>query len=514
MKILYFLDDGKSLGGAAVTLILQAFLTKKMGDEVIVYLSDYNSKNYDSQYVEYIDKFQFNLRTLPFRIASTPENIDVICLDETYAVIKEEIKQQKPDLLHSIQLNIAVELAGRELNIPHIMNIYPLMEEFFSYSYLPVFPHYHICDTNYWAREWNYYLNTEYCCVRTYARETPNPIKRKDDCIHFLCVGAIYADKNQLGVIKAYHKAVKDYGINAYLHFLGDTSNHYYEECNNYVKKNKMQDRVLFHGFQNPMDLYYQMGHVLVCGSMRESYPNAISEALANNLVIVTTPVGGVPEVIVDGYNGFVSKDYCINSICEKIVQAYCLFQEDKQNTILKNARQTYLEYHSAMGVGKKLHSFYEKVCQQGVVCAECGIDMVRKKFDQFRQIYNKNMHSFSNPLEIAEKIWSLYYISDNLENAMQEGKEFYIWGTGHFANNTLEILRFFFPSLKIAGFIDSYKEGFHGEYKIYKLEDILQRRECILVSFMNGQQKAISILKENRYVFNCDYFIMAPRVW
>ena len=42
---LYFLDYGKSFGGAVNTLLRQAFLMKRAGYKIVIFFSDYFGKN-------------------------------------------------------------------------------------------------------------------------------------------------------------------------------------------------------------------------------------------------------------------------------------------------------------------------------------------------------------------------------------------------------------------------------------------------------------------------------------
>jgi glycosyltransferase involved in cell wall biosynthesis len=61
-------------------------------------------------------------------------------------------------------------------------------------------------------------------------------------------------------------------------------------------------------GFQKPeaMPLYYNAADVVVFGSHREGWSNAMLEALACGKPIVSTAVSGAADLIQDGRNGFV----------------------------------------------------------------------------------------------------------------------------------------------------------------------------------------------------------------
>ncbi|MCA3269422.1 MAG: glycosyltransferase family 4 protein, partial [Thalassospira sp.] len=48
-----------------------------------------------------------------------------------------------------------------------------------------------------------------------------------------------------------------------------------------------------------------QRGHILVLASRQENLPMSILEAMAYGLVVVSTPVGAVPQVLKDGESGY-----------------------------------------------------------------------------------------------------------------------------------------------------------------------------------------------------------------
>jgi glycosyltransferase involved in cell wall biosynthesis len=59
---------------------------------------------------------------------------------------------------------------------------------------------------------------------------------------------------------------------------------------------------------------------VLALPSYQEALPMAILEAMAAGLPIVATRVGGIPEVVVDGYNGFLLSPGDIVGLAQRLM--------------------------------------------------------------------------------------------------------------------------------------------------------------------------------------------------
>lgn len=514
MRIMYFLDYAKMVGGAVNTLIRQALLMKKKGHQVFFVVSDYMGREMPEEFFAMLSNYGRNVLCLTYPISYHTEDIDIVSVIENYDEVKKAIQKYRPDLMHSVQLNPIVELIGREMKIPHIMDIYQALPEFFNLDYLNIFAHYHICDSQLYADMWSKGLGTESRCIRTVVFDEMNCKKAVSDGenTEYICVGAVDKRKNQLEVIKAFHKAL-EHGISGTLAIYGYAEGKYAEDCKQYVLDHNLSQKIKFEGFCQDMRLAYEKGEALICGSTIESYPNVISEALASGTVIISVPVAGVPEVISDGVNGFLCKGFEAEDILYKILE-----YEEKKKTgqlleLRNRAYETYHAVHDPEAVAFQLEKFYVQIMRKSENPYEkIQIGEVREKFIDIWNIYKKNIDKFREPEAVKRKLWYLFHIQDQIKRS---GKKIYIWGTGAFALTAKSIFDIFFPERKPEGFLDSHKEGYFFEYAIYHPKQVICNEGCmIFVAAVNGQHEMVEELQKAGKECNRDYFILAERLW
>jgi glycosyltransferase involved in cell wall biosynthesis len=84
-----------------------------------------------------------------------------------------------------------------------------------------------------------------------------------------------------------------------------------------------IQDHVKFLGAipHREMPEQYRGADIFCLSSLREGCPNVIMEALATGIPVAATRVGGVPELVKDGVNGFLAKDLSPEAIAHAITQ-------------------------------------------------------------------------------------------------------------------------------------------------------------------------------------------------
>lgn len=69
--------------------------------------------------------------------------------------------------------------------------------------------------------------------------------------------------------------------------------------------KNKTNEQIHFYGFQQDVGSFYKESDVFILLSHYENCPLSIIDAMKYGLPILATSVGGIPELVKNGYNGF-----------------------------------------------------------------------------------------------------------------------------------------------------------------------------------------------------------------
>ena len=82
-----------------------------------------------------------------------------------------------------------------------------------------------------------------------------------------------------------------------------------------------IENEVIFTGRVEPQKIhkYYQAADIFVLPSYTEGLPVSVLEAMACGLPIVATDVGGTPEIITDGFNGFLIPPMNEKELCKKL---------------------------------------------------------------------------------------------------------------------------------------------------------------------------------------------------
>ncbi|SEQ15147.1 glycosyltransferase family 4 protein [Butyrivibrio sp. TB] len=507
MRILYFLAHPYVVGGAARQLLAHARISSIMGNSVKVIIQEDRSGGHDKQYENLCSSLCLEWGTEIYNSATCIEELDIITAIKDADRIDEIITNYKPDIIHYMQLNPAVEISAERNRIPCLMSIYPVNKRSFNIKWEKVFPCYHCCDSLWFSKIWSEGLGIRSECIRVAYECTSAKLDRiipygEKKSYEVVCVAHFAWLKNQLEILKFINICAQN-GIDIHISFLGECNNEYFEKCLNYVRKNQIESYVTFVGYSDQVGEYLVNADLLIHASLMESYPGAVVEAMANGVPIIVTPIAGIKELVQDGENGFLTSDYSAEAIYEKFAEFIELRNNGKLKDIISNEIDTYKSYHTYSVVGDALKSYYHEIVDGlGTHKSYSITKRVLKQLNSFYQ--DKLVGEYSKFTQ--EHCWYLYHLDrvcEKYHNAM-------IWGTGQLGSIGVEWCNIL--NLKVEGYIDTYKEGTFLGYRVYKpVREVIDSVDCIIVSM--GRPESVEAvmyqLEEYGKQLNVDYFIV-----
>lgn len=123
-----------------------------------------------------------------------------------------------------------------------------------------------------------------------------------------------------------------------------------------------VKERMIFTGSipQNETPYYYAMSDMVVVPSLQEGFGLVVSEALACGKPVIGTKVGGIPDQLTDGYNGFLVPPRNPAEIASRIL--FLADQPDEAKRMGSNGRKTVEEKFDIEKRIDKILSLYRKI--------------------------------------------------------------------------------------------------------------------------------------------------------
>jgi glycosyltransferase involved in cell wall biosynthesis len=149
-----------------------------------------------------------------------------------------------------------------------------------------------------------------------------NKLKINDEVV-IGYTGRLYPAKGLTYLLQA-AKKIADKNRKIALLLVGDGAQ--MQELEHMAKALKI--KAMFVGWQHDLEPYYQLMDIFVLPSLFEGLPNVILEAMAMKKPIIATNVGGNPDVVSNGENGFlvpVCDAELLADALEKLVDDYAL---------------------------------------------------------------------------------------------------------------------------------------------------------------------------------------------
>lgn len=253
--------------------------------------------------------------------------------------IRDVIKKEKPSIIHTnvgAALHMLLPIFLSFTNAKHLFTTHSMGYRIFggckkkimkfcfrAKIVIPVA----ICDTVKKSLVDAYGLKSENieCVYNGVDTDVFYPVEKKSNSINitFVSTGTLYHIKNHKLLIDSF-SIVHRNNPNTTLRIIGDGE--LKDELIEQVNYLRLENAVIFEGNQSDVAHYLNMSDVYCCTSKVEGLPIAVLEAMACGLPVITTPAGGVVDIVKDGVNGFI-----IEASSERIAEKMGLIANNSQ---------------------------------------------------------------------------------------------------------------------------------------------------------------------------------------
>ncbi len=181
------------------------------------------------------------------------------------------------------------------------------------------------------------------------------------DDIAILSVGRLYARKGLFTLIESMPAVVKRFP-NAKFIISGRGQSNEMKKLVAHAQRLSVKNNIIFTGYYPDAKLpkLYQAADVFAFSTFYEHHPFAVLEALSSQLPVVTTNVGGIPETITDGKNGFMCQPFNSKQFSERIL--FLLEHPAASAEMAFLARKTMVEQYAWNIVVKQAMAVYKEV--------------------------------------------------------------------------------------------------------------------------------------------------------
>ncbi len=185
------------------------------------------------------------------------------------------------------------------------------------------------------------------------ASELKNKLNKKESDI-FLITTSRLVKKNAVADII---ESLKFLPANVKLLILG--TGHLEGELKDQTSKLKLEERVQFLGFisHKEMPQYLHISDIFIRPSLSEGLGNSFLEAMAAGIPVIATPVGGIPDFLVEGETGLFCEVNNPHSIAQKVEKL--IKDKESRDYIVKNAREMVEKKYSWERVASEMKEIF-----------------------------------------------------------------------------------------------------------------------------------------------------------
>jgi len=177
------------------------------------------------------------------------------------------------------------------------------------------------------------------------------------DIVKIVVIGRLHPAKGHLDLIRAIAK-LKTVTTKFHVFLVGEGE--LKDEIITKCTENNISNFITLMGQRTDIPEILAKTDIFVMPSHWEGLPMALLEAMAMSMPVIASRVGGIPDVIKDGFNGLLIDKSDDAELANKIAQL--LADERMRIKLGVEAKKTVIENYSAKNVSKGYESLYQKI--------------------------------------------------------------------------------------------------------------------------------------------------------
>ncbi len=212
-----------------------------------------------------------------------------------------------------------------------------------------------------WKEYFSRFVPPEKICVIVNPSATVKSrvMKRNHSKVKVLFIGRIGERKGAYDLIEAVQKIRH---LNFEVKMAGDGEG---DQVRSLVKARNLPDKVSVEDWvpHDAIGALYDASDILVLPSYAEGLPMSVLEAIGKGIPVIATNVGGIPEAVIDGRNGFIIVPGDIEGLAEKMKMLIC--NAPLREEMGENSYKLATEKFSVEKNGEMLRELYSTLQQE-----------------------------------------------------------------------------------------------------------------------------------------------------
>ncbi|MGY5881854.1 MAG: glycosyltransferase family 4 protein [Candidatus Thorarchaeota archaeon] len=172
-------------------------------------------------------------------------------------------------------------------------------------------------------------------------------------------IGRLTHIKNYELLIKSFSKLVKEYP-SIRLEIVGDGE--IYQDLLTLIDNLSLKDKVSLPGFRLNVDQCLENMDIFVLPSFSEGHSISLLEALSKNLICIASDVGGNPEIIANGMNGYTFESNNLEELTERLSYSIENINTEEMEYIRKNGFETIRTRFSLEAMLENYNKLYTEI--------------------------------------------------------------------------------------------------------------------------------------------------------